>query len=78
MEFIFTLSMVLNPVKAPCFVPCCIILYFAVTYVNHFKVVLPVCAVYSDRACGYLLGNIEEYAGSGSVIRRAGVERLSV
>jgi len=78
MEIIFTLSMIQNPVNAPRLVPCCIILYFAVTYVNHFKVVLPVCAVSSDRARGYLLGNIEQYAGRGSVIRRAGVGRLSV
>jgi len=78
MEIIFTLYMVQNPMNASCLFPCSIILYFAVTYVNHFKVVLPVCAVSSDRARGYLLGNIEKYAGRGSVIRRACVERLSV
>ena len=78
MEFIFTLSMVQNPMNAPCLVPCCIILYFAVTCFNHFEVLLPVCVVYPDDAGGYLLGNIEEYAGSGSVITVAGVESISV
>jgi len=27
-----------------------------------------VCVVYPDNAGGFFLGNIEEYAGSGSVI----------
>ena len=64
--------------NAPCLVPCCIILYFAVNYFNHFKVLLPVCVVYPDNAGVYLLGNIEEYAGSGIVITGAGVGSNSV
>ena len=56
----------------------CIILQFAVTYVNHFKVILRVCFVSLDSAGGYLLSNIEEYAGRGNVLTGAGVERISV
>jgi len=37
-----------------------------------------VCVVYPDNAGGYLLGNIEKYAGSGSVITGAGVGSISV
>jgi len=36
------------------------------------------CVVSLDSAGGYLLGNIEEYVGRGSVITGAGVERISV
>ena len=45
-----------------------IILQFAVAYVNHFKVLLLVCFVSLDSADGYLLSNIEEYAGRGNVV----------
>jgi len=59
-------------------VSCCIVLQFAVAYVIHFKVILLVYVVSVHRAGGYFLGNMEEYAGRGSVITRAVVERISV
>jgi len=55
-----------------------IILQFAVAYVNHLKVILLVCFVSLDCAGGYLLSNIEEYAGRGNVVTGAGVEGIGV
>jgi hypothetical protein len=49
-----------------------------VSYVNHFKVILRVCFVSLDSAGGYLLSDIEEYAGRGNVVTGAGVERIGV
>ena len=37
--------------------------------VNHFKIELGVCFVSLDSAGGYLLSDIEEYAGKGNVVK---------
>ena len=47
-------------------------------HVDHFQIVFLVWFVVIDSADGYLLGNIREYAGRGSVSTGAGVERISV
>ena len=59
---------------------CPVVLFyrFAVVHVDHFKVVFLLCVVVIDSVGGYLLGNIREYAGRGSVSTGAGVERISV
>jgi hypothetical protein len=49
-----------------------------VSYVNQYKVILLVCFVSLDSAGGYLLSDIEGYAGRGNVVTGAGVEKISV
>ena len=56
---------------------CCIVLQFAVAYVNLLKIVFLVCVVAIDSTGVSLLANIREYAGRASVSTGTGVERIS-
>jgi len=59
MEVIFAVSLVQNPMNAPCTMYCCVILKLcAVAYVNHFKVVLLMWVVAINGVGGYFLGKV--------------------